>query len=272
MGCGQPKGDRKSQIALAKQHGGGKLVPDAEFWNTPLGQRLTAGGKGPKPVINPSDEDQGGGAGDPSKGKEKLGGPLIIDKTGGLGAGGESGFQFNAGSPADQLNKPGGPPGGNQGGGGSDDDDDKGSHKPPPGTFFGPADLVDPLGPPIARLAKKPAGKITRAALGGPDTKTGKRKSGEAFLPYIEQKSLKKVSGKTKGSEHIAVIKPGATTGIGDPELKNKGTLGGPDTKGATLNTLSGHGGHSSLSVRMSGASMSGVGRVGAGVGGLRVR
>ena len=316
-----PKGDFQSRIDLAKQHGGGNWTGEREFWDSPVGQRLTSQGKGPGPVINPGDDNAGGGPGNPSRGKEKLGEPILIDKTGGLGAGGEGGFQFNAGSPADQLNKPGGPPGGNQGGGGSDDDDDKGGHKPPPGSNFGPAELVDPLGPPIARLAKKPTGKITLGALGGPDTKTGKRKSGEAFLPYVEQKSLKKSSGitkgseqgviaiikpgetnaagggawgpgttqslpyveqkslkkssgKTKGSEHgvIAIIKPGETTGIGNPELKNGGALGGPDTKGVSQNTFSALGGHSSLSARISGASMSGVGRVGAGVGSLRVR
>jgi hypothetical protein len=271
---GPKKGDQQSRIALAKQHGGGNWTGEREFWDSPVGQRLTSQGKGPGPVINPGDDNAGGGPGNPSRGKEKLGEPIFIDKTGGLGAGGEGGFQFNAGSPADQLNKPGGPPGGNQGGGGSDDDDDKGGHKPPPGSNFGPAELVDPLGPPIARLAKKPTGKITLGALGGPDTKTGKRKSGEAFLPYVEQKSLKKSGGITKGSERgvIAIIKPGETTGIGNPELKNKGALGGPDTKGVTQNTFSSLGGNSSLSARISGASMSGVGRVGAGVGSLRVR
>jgi len=223
-----PKGDQQSRIALAKQNGGGNWVSERAFWDSPLGQRLTGKGKGPGPVINPGDDDAGGGPGDPSRGKEKLGGPpLIIDKTGGFGAGGGGGFQFNAGSPAEQLKKPGGP-GGNQGGGGSDDGDDKGSNKPPPGTFFGPADLVDPLGPPIARPAAKGTGKSTVGALGGPDTKTTgialggpdtksrKGKAGEAYLPYVEQKSLKKDSGKTKGSERgvIAIIKPGEKTGM----------------------------------------------------------
>jgi hypothetical protein len=154
-----PKGDRQSLIALAKQHGCGNRVSQQEFWNSPLGQMLTAKGKGPGPVINPSDDDQGGGPaapkGDPDVVSKKLGDHgEIIGKTGPIGSG--EGFQFNAGSPTDQLKKPGGP-GDNQGGGGSDDDD-KGSNKPPPGSNFGPAELVDPLGPPIARPAQKRTG------------------------------------------------------------------------------------------------------------------
>jgi hypothetical protein len=254
------KGDQQSRIALAKQHGGGNWISEREFWDSPAGRSLTAGGQGPKPVINPADDDVGVGPGDPSRGKEKLG-DLIIDKTGGLDAGGENGFQFNAGSPADQLHQPGGPPGGS-GGGNSNDDDDKGSHKPPPGSNYGPAELVDPLGP--------PTGKITLGALGA-NTWTGKRKSGEVFLPHVEQKSLKKSSGKNKGSEHgvIAIIKPGETTGIGNPEIKD--ALGGPDTKGVTQNTWTGLGGHSAMNARISVGSMGGsVGRI--GVGSIRVR
>jgi len=251
-----PKGDLQSRIDLAKQKGGGNWVSEREFWDSPLGQSLTGKGKGPSPVINPGDDNAGGGPGDPSRGKEKLGDPLIIDKTGTIGAGKGGGFQFDAGSPADQLNKPGGP-GGNQGGGGSDDDDDKGSHKPPPGSFYGPADLVDPLGPPIARPAKKGTGKITVGALGGPDTKSRKGKSGEGSLPYVEQKSLKKDSGKTKGSERgvIAIIKPGAKTGMGNSDSKGKSNAlqpglletntgfaaQGPSAMGATVGTRGSH-------------------------------
>jgi hypothetical protein len=69
---------------------------------------------------------------------------LIIDKTGDLGSGKGGGFQVNAGSPGEQIKKPGGP-GGHTGGGSDDDDDDKGSSPPDPG--YGPAELVDPLGP-----------------------------------------------------------------------------------------------------------------------------
>jgi hypothetical protein len=262
-----PKGDLQSRIALAKQ-GGGNWVSEREFWDSPLGQRLTGKGKGPGPVINPGDDNAGGGLGDPSRGKEKLGGPLIIDKTGAIGSGKGGGFQFDAGSPADQLNKPGGP-GGNPGGGGSDDDDDKGSDKPPPGSNYGPAELVDPLGPPIAKPAKKGTGKVTHGALGGPDTKgTGialggpdtksrKGKSGDGFLPYLEQKSLKKNSGGTKGSERgvIAIIKPGERTGMGNSGSKGKSNATapglletntgfaaqGPSAMGATMGTRGGH-------------------------------
>jgi hypothetical protein len=131
-----PKGDLQSRIDLAKQHGGGNWLGEREFWDSPLGRSLTSKGKGPGPVINPGDDNAGGGLGNPSLGKEKLGDPLIIDKTGTIGSSKGGGFQFDAGSPADQLNKPGGP-GGNQGGGGSDNDDDKGSHKPPPGSEVG---------------------------------------------------------------------------------------------------------------------------------------
>ena len=250
-----PKGDRESQIALAKQHGGGDVAGERDFWKTPLGEHVSSGGSGPGPVINPSDGDRvKGGTGNPSFGKEDLGEPQIIDNMGSLGSGKGGGFQFNAGSPGEQLKKPGGPggnPGGNQGGGGSGDDD-KGSHKPPPGSFYGPADLVDPLGPPIARSATKRTGKITVGALGGPDTKTGKGKSGETFLPYVEQKSLKKVSGKTKGSERgvIAVIKHGEKIGMGNgskgqSSMTAPGILqtnagfaaSGPSANGATMGT-----------------------------------
>ena len=248
-----PKGDQQSRIDLAKQHGGGNWLGEREFWDSPLGRSLTSKGKGPPAVINPGDDNTGAGQGNPSRGKEKLGDPLIIDKTGGLGAGGEGGIQFNAGSPAEQFKNLGTPPGNPDG-----DDDDKGSHKPPPGTFFGSADLVDPLGPPIARTAKSGPGKGKHVALGGPDTNTwtgksgrgllphieqrspksnsGKAKSsergviaiikpGEGLLPYIEQKSPKTSSGKTKGSERgvIAIIKPGDKTGIGNAGVKGKG-------------------------------------------------
>jgi len=146
-----PKGDLRSLIALAKQKGSGKLFMDLDFWKTPLGQRLSAGGGGPAPVINPSDDEGSkGGSRNPSVGKEKLGAPEIFNKFDQAGSGKAAGFQFNSGSPADQL-KTHGPH--SSPGGGSGDGDDKGSHKPPPGSYFGPADLVDPLGPPVARGA-----------------------------------------------------------------------------------------------------------------------
>src|SRR5262245_62073186 len=88
-----PKGDRQSLIALAKQHGG-KWNSKQEFLDSPLGRMLTGKGKGPGPVINPSDDDAGGGPGDPSRGKEKLGDDYIIDKTGPMGSGKGGGFQF----------------------------------------------------------------------------------------------------------------------------------------------------------------------------------
>jgi hypothetical protein len=140
--------------------------------------RLTAKGKGPGPVINPSDDAPGGGPSAPSKEavkalkkafgkpddpnivKGKLGGGVIIDKTEQIGSGKGGGFQFNAGSPAEQLKKGGGPSG-PPGGGGSDDDDDKGSNKPPTGSNFGPTELIDPLGPPIQGRQEKGTG--TRA-------------------------------------------------------------------------------------------------------------
>lgn len=138
------KGDLQSRIDLAKQGGGGKWIPEREFWDSPLGQKLGRGGKGPETVHNPGDDDAGSGPGDPSVNKEKLGGPLLIDKTGNLGSGKGGGFQVNAGSPGEQIKKPGGP-GGHTGGDSDDDDDDKGSSPPDPG--YGPAELVDPLGP-----------------------------------------------------------------------------------------------------------------------------
>jgi hypothetical protein len=138
------KGDRDSRIDLAKQGGGGKWIPEREFWDSPLGQKLGRGGKGPETVHNPGDDAVGGSPGDPSVNKEKLGRALIIDKTGDLGSGKGGGFQVNAGSPGEQIKKPGGP-GGHTGGGSDDDDDDKGSSPPDPG--YGPAELVDPLGP-----------------------------------------------------------------------------------------------------------------------------
>ena len=137
------KGDLQSRIDLAKQGGGGKWIPEREFWDSPLGQKLGRGGKGPETVHNPGDDDAGSGPGDPSVNKEKLGGPLLIDKTGDLGSGKGGGFHVNAGSPGEQLKKPGGP--GGHKGDDSDDDDDKGSSPPDPG--YGPAELVDPLGP-----------------------------------------------------------------------------------------------------------------------------
>ena len=137
------KGDLQSRIDLAKQGGGGKWIPEREFWDSPLGQKLGRGGKGPETVHNPGDDAVGGSPGDPSVNKEKFGGPLIIDKTGNLGSGKGGGFQVNAGSPGEQIKKPGGP--GGHKGDDSDDDDDKGSSPPDPG--YGPAELVDPLGP-----------------------------------------------------------------------------------------------------------------------------
>ena len=232
-----PKGDRESQVALAKQNGGGDVWGERDFWKTPAGKDLGGGGKGPGPVINPSDDDPvKGGTGNPSLGQEDLGKPQIIDKTGSLGSGKGGGFQFNAGSPGEQLKKPGGPggpPGGNQSG--SDDDDDKGSDKPPPGSNYGPAELVDPLGPPVARSATKQTGKVAVGALGGPDTRTGKAGSGETVLPYVEQKSLKKTGGKTNGGKTngsargvIAIIKPGEKTGIGHFGAKGQSSMTAP--------------------------------------------
>ena len=146
----KPEGDLNSLIAAAKQKGG-KLFTDSDFWKSPLGQRLSAGGNGPGPVINPSDDGGGQGAPrNPSLGKEKLGAPQIFNKFGQVGSG-HGGFQFDAGSPADQLKTHGGSPSGK----GDGDGNDKGSHKPPPGSNFGPAELVDPLGPPTARDAAK---------------------------------------------------------------------------------------------------------------------
>src|SRR5262249_60109439 len=71
--------DGDMQTVLAKLHGGGKFIPDKNFWNSPLGRKLGSAGKGPGPAINPSDEETGGGQGDPSLGKEKLGKPQIYN-------------------------------------------------------------------------------------------------------------------------------------------------------------------------------------------------
>jgi hypothetical protein len=120
---------------------------------------------------------------------------------------------------------------------------------------------------PAPKSANKGIGKI---ALGAPDTTTGTGTSGEGFLPYIEQRSLKQNSGKTKGSERgvIAIIKPGDKTGIGNAGFKGKGkvALGGSDTKGIQQNTFGGApGGHSSLNFRLPGGSMTRIGSIGAG-------
>ena len=56
------KGDLNSRIDLAKQGGGGKWIPEREFWDSPLGQKLGRGGKGPETVHNPGDDDVGSGA------------------------------------------------------------------------------------------------------------------------------------------------------------------------------------------------------------------
>jgi hypothetical protein len=155
---GVGKGDIESRIALAKQGGGGKWIEERAFWDSPLGRHLAGKGKGPGPVINPGDDDVGGGPGDPSLGKEKLGGEaLIIDHTGQLGSGKGGGFQPNSGSAGEQLKKPGGPGGSGKKKKGNGDDDNKGSSGPPPGTYFGPADLVDPLGPWVGKRAAKAA-------------------------------------------------------------------------------------------------------------------
>jgi len=161
-----PKGDLSSLIARAKQKGGGKLFKDGDFWKSPLGQRLSGGGSGPGPVINPSDDGVGpGGQFNPSFGKEKLGAPQIFYKYGPAGSGKGGGFQFDGGSPGDQLKTHG--PGGHQGSTGSGNGDDKGSHKPPPGSNFGPVELVDPLGPPIARAVSNGTGKGFTNIAGG---------------------------------------------------------------------------------------------------------
>src|ERR1041384_8252803 len=65
------KADQKSQSALAKQHGGGDIAGERNFWETPAGKHAGSGGSGPGPVINPSGEDPlKGGTGNPSLGKE----------------------------------------------------------------------------------------------------------------------------------------------------------------------------------------------------------
>jgi hypothetical protein len=151
------KGDLESRTALAKQQGGGNWIEERAFWDSPLGRHLAGKGKGPDPVINPGGDDVGGGPGNPSLGKEKLGDAQIIDHTAHLGSGKGGGFHVNAGSPGEQLKKPGGPGGPPNGDKGDGGDDDKGSSKPPPGTYFGPADLVDPLGPWVGKGAAKAA-------------------------------------------------------------------------------------------------------------------
>jgi hypothetical protein len=256
-GGGVPKGDLSSRIDLAKQHGGGKWVSAREVWDSELGRYLGNKGKGPGPVINPADDDVGGGPGDPSRGKEKLGEPLLIDKTGSIGSGKGGGFQFNAGSPAEQLKKPGGPggPGGPSGGGGNDDGDDKGSSGPPPGTNYGPAELVDPLGPPVAKRTTKETTKLKTVkiakSVGDPHKRLGKTGKGDQSLGGPDTKSL--------GG-------PDTKKFLGGPDTRI--ALGGPDTKSVTgAGRISSMGGGSAF--RMVSPR---VGSLGAGAGSFRVR
>lgn len=196
-----PKGDLGSAMGRAKQKGGGKFVEEQNFWKSPGGKSLGSKGKGPNPVINPSDEGGGGGTGSPGAGAQNLGKPHIINKGGPIGAGKGGGFQFNSGSPADQLKKPGGPAGQPGGGGsGGGDDNDGSHHKPPPGSNFGPAELVDPLGPPIS-FDKKKINKSQQAPAG---TKAQGTKAGSSSRkPVAGARAGKRDQNKDKVGDQI---------------------------------------------------------------------
>jgi hypothetical protein len=256
QGGSGPKADLSSRIDLAKQHGGGNWVSEREFWDSELGRYLGSKGKGPGPVINPADDDVSGGPGDPSRGKEKLGEALLINKTGPIGSGKGGGFHFNAGSPGEQLKKPGGPGGpGGPSGGDSDDGDDKGSSGPPPGTNYGPAELVDPLGPPIAKRTTKETAKLKTVkiakSIGDPHKRLGKAGKGDQSLGGPDTKSL--------GG-------PDTKKFLGGPDTRI--ALGGPDTKLVTgAGRISSMGGGSAF--RMVSPR---VGSLGAGAGSFRVR
>jgi hypothetical protein len=235
-----PKGDRDSRIALAKQSGGGKFIADQYFWAGELGKSLTAKGKGPKPVINPGDgDDPGGGPSNPSRGKEKLGEDYIIDHTANLGSGKGGGFQFDGGSPGEQLKKggdPKGPPGENKGNG--DDDDDKGSNGPPPGTYFGPADLVDPLGPPIAKVAARPKTEKSGKARVQVTSKPGKPDAG----PLTGKMVMGKLT-KARSPQGQSAGPPAAkTTSAPTKALLSSGLLGGGAGLGTQGPAAAGHG------------------------------
>lgn len=155
--------------ALAKQKGGSG-IPEIDFFKTPAGKEITSGGNGPVPLTEPNYE----------KGPGAMGGGTVFDKTGQAkiaadkaintnvlgGHGGHTGgIEFNSGSVTEQIKKhgSGGPPSDN------DKGDGQGSHKPPPGSFLGPADLVDP-NPPVPPIVK--TGKLkTAVGLGSPEEK-----------------------------------------------------------------------------------------------------
>jgi hypothetical protein len=240
-----PKGDRDSRIALAKQTGGGKWIADQYFWASELGKSLTGKGKGPKPVINPGDgDDPGGGPGNPSRGKEKLGKDYVIDHTGQLGSGKGGGFQFDGGSPGEQLKKGGGPKGppGDNNGNGDDDDNDKGSNGPPPGTYFGPADLVDPLGPPIAKQAARPKTEKSGKARVQVTSKPSKSNAGPLTGKLTKAQS-------TLGQFAGAV--PAKTTSAPTKALLSSGLLGGGAGLGMQGPAAAGHGSGMSAAARV---------------------
>ncbi|HEY2922405.1 MAG TPA: hypothetical protein VGK77_25780 [Candidatus Binatia bacterium] len=206
-GGGSGKGDLDSRIALLKRKGGiAKLAGD--FWKSPAGKQMTGKGKGPKPVINPSDDDRGGGPSDPSKGAEKLGSKAQqqkfkeelnkLAKENAKNYGGKGGgFQYNSGSPADQLKKPGGP--GNPGGpGGGTGDDDKDKNKPGSTGYAGAPELVDPLGPPISFDKKKSnKSRLTKAA--SQQAPAGTKAQGSTKAGSSSQKPAGKRDARSQG-------------------------------------------------------------------------
>jgi hypothetical protein len=230
------KGDRDSRIALAKQTGGGKFIADQYFWKGELGKSLTGKGKGPAPVINPGDgDDPGGGPSNPSRGKEKLGEDYVINHTEQLGSGKGGGFQFDGGSPGEQLKKGGGPKGppGNNNGNGNGDDDNKGSNGPPPGTYFGPAELIDPLGPPIQKEAARPkTGKSAKARV-QVTSKPGKPNAGPLAGKLTMPRST---PGQSAGPG------PAKTTSAPTKALLSPGLLGGGAGLGTQGPAAAGHG------------------------------
>jgi hypothetical protein len=182
-----PKGDQSTQIALAKQKGGGDGKVEGDFWKSPAGQLLTGGGKGPNVVWNPEGDQGGPSAGATYHTIGQKPGQLLIGNTG-------AGLQDLMDRIKDKVKEVGGAAGkylenhgkgpgpywnpGVEGGGGGSQNDGGGDDEPPgsprQGGELGPKpDIVNPptvqhhLGGLFARHVSDPDDKY----LGGPDTK-----------------------------------------------------------------------------------------------------
>jgi hypothetical protein len=110
------------------------------------------------------------------------------------------------------------------------------------------------------------------AGFGGP--------SGEGHLPYVEQKSRKKSSGKTKGSERgvIAIIKPGDKTSTGMFGSKGKSSPGETNAAGGgawSPGTAQSYGTgvfNPGINLTTDTPRMGAPGAIGSGGGGVRAR